>query len=315
MKPQKPFLRFLLGAAIVLIVILAGFAWVSAVTPTWGSTAEETARALPADEIVQDVDFFWNHAVTVRAPAEEVYRWLIQIGDSRAAFYSIQFIENAFCATSGECRYLNADRIHPEWQNPEKGRQGIIMDYMLITDYSEIRDNQPGAWVLAQPSEKLPFQWTWLWYVEPVDAAASANAASSRLIVRHRVDFPPDVPAWAVRAVFDTGYVMERAMILGIQARAEGRVPSPLEEPLGALIWLLVLGMGIAAAVRFIRVADGYHTLGVGLEAVVVLFVLTYVQPPMLWRFVLLLMVAAGVVVTFWRGAVRKWVAALGARA
>ena len=299
MKLQKPFHRFLLGAAAALIVVILGFIWAGAVTPAYGSTAQEITRALPGDALVPDPLLVWNHALTIRAPASEVYPWLIQIGDSRAAFYSIQFIENAFCATSGDCRYTNADRVHPEWQSPEKGAQGIIMDYMLITDYA------PGQWVLAQPSEKLPFQWTWLWYVEPIDAA------SSRLIVRHRVDFPPDVPEWAVQAIFATGYVMERAMLLGIQARAEGRVPLPIEEPLGALIWLLVLGMGIACAVRFVRRADGYHALGVGLEAVLVLFVLTYLQPPMLWRILLLAAVAAGVWVAFRREQAKKMVVAL----
>jgi hypothetical protein len=64
--------------------------------------------------------------------------------------------------------------------------------------------------------------------------------------------------------------------------------------------------MGVVCAVRFVRVADGYHSLGVGLEAIVALFVLTYVQPPMIWRFALLLLVAAGVVIAFRRQAVHQ---------
>ncbi len=287
MRPQKPFHRFLLGAAAALVILAAGFVWINAVIPTWGSTAEEITRALPGDELVSDPTLIWNHAITIHAPAEAVYPWLAQIGDSRAAFYSITFIENAFCATSGECRYVNADRIHPEWQTPAKDAQGIIMDYMVIHDY------QPGQYVMATASQKLPLKWTWLWYVQPVDAN------TSRLIVRHRIAFPPEAPHAVINAVFSSGMVMERGMLLGIQSRAEGRIPAGWQEGLGALLWLLVFGMGVACAVRFIRVADGYHTLGVGLEAIVVLFVLTYVQPAMLWRVVLTLMVATGVVVTF----------------
>jgi hypothetical protein len=287
MKPQKPFLRFLLGAAIVLVVIITGFAWIGAMIPTWGATPAEITRALPADDLVPAPDLTWNHALTIHAPADEVYPWLMQIGDSRAAFYSITFIENAFCALSGECRYVNADRVHPEWQAPAKGMQGIIVDYMAIQDY------QPGQYVLATATEKLPLKWTWLWYLEPVDAS------TSRLIVRHRIDFPSDAPKSLIDAVFATGYVMERGMLLGIQARAEGAVPSPVEEPLGALVWLLVFAMGVACAVRFVRVANGYHALGVGLEAILVLFGLTYIQPPMVLRIVLMLMVAAGVVIAF----------------
>lgn len=301
MKPQKPFHRFLIGAAAALLVVVIGFTWINAIIPTWGSTPEEAARALPGDEIVANPDLIWNHAATIQAPAAAVYPWLAQIGDSRAAFYSITFIENAFCATSGECRYTNANQVRPEWQTPEKDRQGIIMDYLVIHDY------QPGQWVMATATDKLPMQWTWLWYVEPV------SADTSRLIVRHRIAFPFGAPKGLVNAVFTTGYVMERGMILGIQSRAEGRLPFAGEELLGALIWLLVFGMGVACAQRFVRVPDGYHALGVGLEAIVVLFVLTYLQPPMLVRVVLLLAVAAGVFIAFRRGQFRRWMSARSA--
>ena len=287
MPPQKPLHRALLGAVCVIVVVVAGFGWIGLAIPTWGSTPEEVARALPADELVPQPNLIWNHAITIHAPASQVYPWLIQIGDSRAAFYSITFIENVFCATSGACRYVNADRIHPEWQNPPKGAQGVIVDFMVIQDY------QPGQYVLVAPTDKLPLKWTWLWYVQPVDAN------TSRLIVRHRIAFPPDAPAAVIHAVFDLGFVMERAMMLGIQARAEGFVPSPLEEPLGAAIWLAVFGLGAACAVRFILVAKDYVALGTGLAAVIVLFVLTFLQPAMGWRLGLLLLVLLGTVVAF----------------
>ncbi|HVN56253.1 MAG TPA: hypothetical protein VMT46_18130 [Anaerolineaceae bacterium] len=289
MKPQKPFHRFLLGAGLVLVLVIAGFTIVNTIIPTWGSTTQEMRMALPGDDAIPNPNLTWDHALTIHAPAEVVYPWLVQIGDSRAAFYSITFIENAFCATSGECRYVNADRIHPEWQTPEKGKQGIIVDYMVIQDY------QAGSYVLAVPTEKLPLQWTWLWYVQPIDES------TSRLIVRHRIAFPPDAPKAIVNTVFSAGFIMERGMMLGIQSRAEGIVPGALEEPLGAVLWLLVFGMGVACAIRFIRIADGYHPLGVGLEAVAVLFILTYIQPAILVRVVLTLLVAAGVYVAFRR--------------
>jgi len=279
--------RSLLGAGVVIVVAAIGFGWLGAVIPTWGSTPDEVAQPLPADELVPNPALIWNHALTIRAPAAQVYPWLAQIGDSRAAFYSITFIENAFCATSGACRYVNANRIHPEWQNPPKGAQGIIIDYMVIQDY------QPGEYVLATASDKLPLKWSWLWYVEPVDPN------TSRLIVRHRVAFPPDAPSALIDGVFAAGFVMERAMMLGIQARAEGLRPAAWEEPLGALIWLLIFGMGVACAARFVWVADSPLALAAGLEAVIALFVLTYLQPPMGWRLALLLIVAASVGLAF----------------
>ena len=166
----------------------------------------------------------------------------------------------------------------------------MIVDFMVIQDY------QPGQYVLVTAADKLPLKWTWLWYVQPVDAN------TSRLIVRHRVAFPPDAPAAVIHVVFAAGFVMERAMMLGIQARAEGFVPSPVEEPLGAAIWLVVFGLGVACAVRFILVARNTIALGTGLAAVITLFVLTYLQPAMGWRLGLLLPVLLGTVIAFASG-------------
>ncbi len=281
--------RALIGTVTVILFLIAGFYWAGLQIPNWGSTAQEINLALPGDEWVPAPDIIWNHAITINARPEQIYPWLIQMGDSRAAFYSITFIENLFCMTTGECHYVNANRIHDEWQNPPRGEQGIIMNFLVIHDY------QPGQFVLAVNTPELPLQWTWLWYVHPMDEN------TSRLIVRHRIDVPADVPLGMFNLIMNCGYVMEKAMMLGIRERAEGRVPTPLAEPLGALIWLLIFAGGVVAAVNYIRFPHGYHALGVGVEIIIVLFILTFIQPPFWLRWVLLLLVAAGVIITFWQ--------------
>ncbi|MFN7036399.1 MAG: hypothetical protein ACK4SN_08530 [Bellilinea sp.] len=279
--------RILIGIVVVALLLSAGFYWVGRLIPNWGSSAQEVNLALPGDDLIPSPDLIWNHAITLQASPAQIYPWLIQMGDSRAAFYSITFIENLFCLTSGECRYVNADRIHDEWQNPVRGEQGIIINFLVIEDY------QPNEFVLARNSNELPLQWTWLWYIYPT------GENTSRLVVRHRIDAPEDVPMGIFNVIMNSGFVMERAMMLGIRDRAEGRIPSPLAEPVGAFIWLLVFAGGVIAAVNFIRFPHGYHALGVGFEAILVLFILTFIQPPLWLRWVLLLLVAAGVVITF----------------
>jgi len=44
--------------------------------------------ALPGDEIVQSVMLEAIHAITINAHAEQIWPWLIQIGQGRAGFYS-----------------------------------------------------------------------------------------------------------------------------------------------------------------------------------------------------------------------------------
>lgn len=295
MSPARSFQRFLPGFALLLIVLVAGFAWVSARIPTWGATMDEIAMNLPGDEIVPQPQIRWDHAITIAAPPAEIYPWLIQMGDSRGAFYSYAFIENfAMQAARLPGRYVNADRIHPEWQDPPIG-QGMIMTNIALNDYA------PGEWVLASATKEMPgVFWTWLWYLKPVDAD------TTRLIVRHRISFPEGAPISIIRAVFNAGYVMERGMILGIRERAEGRVPSVLFEPLSILLWLAVLVGGIAAAVRFIRRPGYWHPLGIGLEAVIFLFIFTFIQPPLWLRLVLLLVLAGSLVIAFRQGPVRR---------
>jgi hypothetical protein len=52
-------------------------------------------------------------ARTVNAPAEQVWRWLVQIGQDRGGVYSYQRLENLL-----GLRIVNAEDIRAEWQPP-----------------------------------------------------------------------------------------------------------------------------------------------------------------------------------------------------
>jgi hypothetical protein len=50
---------------------------------------------LTGDEIVLKPHFVATRAVTIDAPAAEVWRWIVQIGSARAGWYSLDWIDNA----------------------------------------------------------------------------------------------------------------------------------------------------------------------------------------------------------------------------
>jgi hypothetical protein len=56
---------------------------------------KEVAFALPGDELVMKPDFNATRGISVSAPAEEVWKWIIQIGSKRAGWYSIDWMDNA----------------------------------------------------------------------------------------------------------------------------------------------------------------------------------------------------------------------------
>lgn len=77
----------------------------------WGAEDDEILAALPGDELVRAGALRTTRAVTVDAPVEAVWPWLVQIGEDRGGFYSYSWLERAAGA-----RIHNADVVHPEWQ-------------------------------------------------------------------------------------------------------------------------------------------------------------------------------------------------------
>ena len=60
----------------------------------WGATNEEVARAMPGDDVVKRPTFNATRAVTIQARPEEIWPWLVQIGVTRAGWYSYDWLDN-----------------------------------------------------------------------------------------------------------------------------------------------------------------------------------------------------------------------------
>jgi hypothetical protein len=68
---------------------------------TWGATPEEVSRALPGDDLVTRPTFNATRAITIAAPPEEIWPWLIQVGLTRAGWYSYDILDNLGTAARG----------------------------------------------------------------------------------------------------------------------------------------------------------------------------------------------------------------------
>ena len=111
-------LRSHLGSALAMatLLYLAGAVLARPFHRYWGSTAVELAQPLPGDWPFRDPAFEVNHAVTIDAPPEKVWPWLVQLGQDRGGFYSYAWLENLF-----GLRIQNAERIRPEHQQLRAG--------------------------------------------------------------------------------------------------------------------------------------------------------------------------------------------------
>ena len=75
----------------------------------------ESGDLLPDDELIAAPDLTATGAITVRAPAGEVWPWVAQLGQGRGAFYSYDFLENL-----AGYDIHSADRV-AEWQDIKTG--------------------------------------------------------------------------------------------------------------------------------------------------------------------------------------------------
>jgi hypothetical protein len=95
----------------------------------WGATDAEVASAMPGDEIVPEPSFTATRAITMAAPPEQVWPWIVQIGTRRAGFYSYDLFDNA--------ARPSADHILPEFQATRIG------DWVLLVSDSGPSDPPP----------------------------------------------------------------------------------------------------------------------------------------------------------------------------
>lgn len=175
---------------------------------TWGATPDEVSRPLPGDELVTRPTFNATRAITIAAPPQEIWPWLLQVGVTRAGWYSYDILDNL--------GRRSARRIIPELQNlapgdvvpmSPNGKQGIPVLSM----------NPPASMVWGTPAES-----TWTWQLD------SNPDGSTRLITRVRSRYRWLSPSIAMSLLVEfTDVWMMRKMLLNLRDRAEGLVTEP----------------------------------------------------------------------------------------
>jgi hypothetical protein len=170
---------------------------------TWGATQEEITQSLIGDDIVQNPHFVATRSVSIKAPPAEVWKWIIQIGSTRAGFYSIDLIDNANVPSS----------------------RNILLKYQKIEKNYFIPftpDQKNGMWVKDYQEPEHVLWWdrkgngTWGWFLQQTETG------NTRLITRLRTKYDFSFP-WIIYYIFyDFGdIIMMSKCMLGIKERAE----------------------------------------------------------------------------------------------
>src|SRR5690349_24907346 len=83
----------------------------------WGASPSDLSRVMAGDSLLSDWTFSGTFAVTIDAPPEDVWPWLVQIGYQRGGLYSYDWLDRLF----GYLDRPSADRILPEYQRLQAG--------------------------------------------------------------------------------------------------------------------------------------------------------------------------------------------------
>ena len=69
------------------------------ISKRWGATDSETVRDLPGDELLPQ-GRSTTYAISIAAPPEEVWPWLVQLGRGRGSFYTYTALSGSLAPTS-----------------------------------------------------------------------------------------------------------------------------------------------------------------------------------------------------------------------
>ncbi len=169
---------------------------------TWGATPGEVAGSLPGDDLVPRPTFNATRAITIAALPQEIWPWLVQVGLTRAGWYSYDLLDNL--------GRHSARRIIPELQHlapgdvvpmSPDGKQGMRVHAM----------DAPRSMIWGTPGDT-----TWVWQLDP------AADGSTRLVTRVRSRYRWLSPSIAFSVLLEFGDIwMMRKMLLNLRDRTE----------------------------------------------------------------------------------------------
>ncbi|WP_205650186.1 SRPBCC family protein [Actinoplanes solisilvae] len=177
----------------------------------WGATDAEITEPLAGDEVISDPDLTATRAITIHSGADDVWPWIVQLGQGRGGFYSYDSLENLV-----GCDIHSALQINPDWQHLDVG------DAVRLAPELALRvavAKPPRTLVLrggVLPGTTIaPCDFTWTFDLSPV------SATETRLVVRERYAYARWWARLMVEPLTFVSFLMSRRMLRGIRDRVE----------------------------------------------------------------------------------------------
>ncbi len=243
----------------------------------WGATDEEAHARLPGDELLVATGQS-TRAITIDASAERVWPWLLQLGQDRGGFYSYTLLENLFGTNMENLAVLRPELQHWEigdklWMYPpdKLGGAGHAVLARMEPARALVFSTRRIGTALSAPADG-----SWAFVLEP------RGAHSTRLLVRGRALEPRNrwQGAFELMVFEPIHFMMERKMMSGIKACAEGQHGSSLEDALQLATYASCFMFFCAAALHLLRWPAAWRWTLVLVCAGLGFQLLTFLQPP-----------------------------------
>jgi hypothetical protein len=179
----------------------------------WGATPAEINEPLPGDELLAHPQYRSTRSITIDAPPEAVWPWLVQVGCQRAGFYSNDLLDNL--------GRPSATVIVSTLQNLHVGQWVPMSPAATPTERTALKVHSftVNEWLLWTKPDS-----TWIWKLVPT------ADGGTRLITRIRAIYNWKQPLMALLGLLlmEFGdFAMLRRMLRGIKQRAESLPRSP----------------------------------------------------------------------------------------
>ena len=221
-KPGNPDLlkRSLWGAGLLLV---AG-GYVRMVRPRmarWGAADDEVVGAMPGDGEVPEPDWMVTRAVSIAAPPEAVWPWIVQIGYHRAGWYAYDTFDNDDIPS--------AETILPEFQHLEIGQvlgeEGFAVREIEPTRHLVLAFHHPKTtWVVKQGVWPLFGHCSMSLQLRPL-----LDGERTRFVYRVRFSAPRLGRLLFLPFFEPADFFSSRRMLTGIKRRAESHYPGRVD--------------------------------------------------------------------------------------
>lgn len=203
-----------IGLIAVLIMAAIYFIFVRSWILRMGVTDEELKMQMPGDKLVSVPGTKYTQAITINAPKEMVWTYLIQVGYRRGGWYNWDFINGTLIKDYFYENNKSADRVIPELQTLKQGDK-IFIAPPIGLDVEELKQNEH---MLLTKNEGGKYIIAWSYMLKEIDKD------KTRLYVRWSSDLPGGIGL----KLFDLlvtepggAGIQQSQMLRGIKKRAE----------------------------------------------------------------------------------------------